>query len=131
VYKHWPSPTGKKEKDMLAAKQKAWKGSIGIVAKMVSKLDPKTIAKVWKLRYEPKRLNTAVWKPILESKFAKDSELGKALMKTAPYALAEMDRHSTLKAPSFWGANWIVNKGLVGANVFGELLMEQRARLLA
>jgi predicted NAD-dependent protein-ADP-ribosyltransferase YbiA (DUF1768 family) len=131
IFEKWPSKAGKKFSDTAAAKQKYWSNAIGIVAKMVSKLDSKTIAKVWKLRFEQKRLNTEVWKPILGAKFAKDSELGKALIKTAPHPLAEMDRRSTLERPSFWGCNYLVKEGMVGANVMGQLLMEQRDRLLA
>jgi hypothetical protein len=46
IFRKWPM--GKKgSKDMMASKQKAWGECIGIIAKMVSRLEPGVIMRTW------------------------------------------------------------------------------------
>lgn len=132
IFEKWPtSKKGDKFADLRAKKEKAWGKCPGIIAKMVSKLDSKTICKVWGVSFAQRRLST-VWSPILAAKFRAGSALGNALLKTMPLDLIEFDRGSTRAKPSFWGAS--VNKDdgkVVGANAMGELLMCQRSTLHA
>ena len=128
VFGKWPSKNGKSVSDMVVAKEKAWGECPGIIAKMVSKLEPKVIKRTWGVLFEQRRLSEQVWAPILQAKFSRGSVLAKALVATEGQQLVEYDRSSRL---SYWGAKLNAENGqLVGANAFGELLMRHRLALL-
>ena len=129
IFQKWPH--GKSgSKDMMASKQKAWRDCPGIIAKMVSRLEPRLILKTWGVNWKPashKGPLRGVWTPIFDAKYTRDNALGKALMATMPLELVEYDRAP--KKTSFWGAK-LVDGRLVGANTMGELLQERRQRLI-
>jgi predicted NAD-dependent protein-ADP-ribosyltransferase YbiA (DUF1768 family) len=123
VFQKWPMRT--KTENLMPSKEKAWRGCSGIIAKMVSKLEPRTIMKTWAVQWHQIRLSEKVWEPILAAKYTLDNELGQALLATAGLELVEFDRGSKR---SFWGAK-LVDDYLVGANTMGQLLTARRSKL--
>ena len=125
VYSVWPKGGQKFTPERMRG---TWGECIGIVAKMVSKLEPKVIKRTWGVTFQQRRLSEQVWGAILRAKYGRGSVLGKALLATGEKILVEYDRSSRL---SFWGAKLDAKGGLVGANAFGELLMAHRRALQA
>jgi hypothetical protein len=127
IFRKWPKKGG--GKDMMASKQKAWGECIGIIAKMVSRLEPGVIWRTWGVKWESKKRLINVWRDIFEAKYTAENGLGKALLATMPLELVEFDRaphHKKMR--SFWGGK-LVEGRLVGANTMGGLLQERRVAL--
>ena len=120
VFKRWPSKAGTKTTDMFESKLRTWRECPGIIAKMVSKVKPAVMLKMWGLQFSNEPVHTSIWTPIFNAKFP--NGLPSALH------LVEFDGKGTSK----WGAKWVSGPGggsLVGQNMMGELLMKHRLNL--
>jgi hypothetical protein len=128
AFRRWPVRRGV-VKDLYAAKVRHWGAKApGIVAKMVTTLQPGLAEQALGLRLKARGAGLGCWPHILRAKFEQNEAPRRVLLGTAPATLVEQARFP--RASNYWAAFVRPDGTLVGQNTMGRLVQAERARLL-
>lgn len=112
--------------DMYEPKMKHWgKKAPGIVAKMMTTLEPALMKASFGLRLKARGAKRKYWKCILKAKFQQNKAARETLLKTAPHTLVEQARFP--RESKYWDVSISKDgQSLIGQNVMGRMVQYVR-----